>query len=292
MPSPAPATPSLEQTSSAARETPMFFESGERPLYAVFHAARIARAGAPVVVYCHSLGVEQLTNYRNQVNLARAAAARGLPAFRYHARGHGDSGGDYADVTLATLVADARAAAARARALAGAARVVWVGERVGALVAAAALADDAQVAGLAMWEPVHRPAEYFRAMLRGMLFSQVAHGARPNETVDQLLERLAREGKVDVHGYYLHRELVESLEPIALEQSLARWSGPTLVAQVQARPRLAPANAQLAATLEARGARVVTLAVAEEPGWHFISNPAWESETLVRGTAEWLDGLA
>jgi len=275
-----------------ARETPFFFESGQRPLYAVYHAPHRERAHAPVVVYVHSTGVEQLTNYRNQSNLARAAAAAGFPVLRYHARGHGDSGGDYAEVTFERLVEDARAAAAEARARSGAARVAWVGERLGALVAARALADDAGTAGLALWEPVHRPFDYFRGMLRGMLFSQVAKGEKPAETVDQLLERLEVEARVDVHGYYLHRALVASLRQADLGALLQGWRGPTLIAQVQARPRLSPANGTLAATLESRGMKVATLLVAEEPGWHFISNPAWESAELVRGTVEWLDALA
>src|SRR5512143_991682 len=123
----------------ASRETPFFFEPGQRPLYAVYHEPLRERAGAPVLVYVHSTGVEQITNYRNQVNLARAAAAAGFPALRYHARGHGDSGGDFADVTRDSLVEDARAAAVEALRRSGAARVVWAGDRLGALVAACAL---------------------------------------------------------------------------------------------------------------------------------------------------------
>jgi pimeloyl-ACP methyl ester carboxylesterase len=273
------------------REIPFFFDSGGRPLYAVFHAPERDRPGAPAVVYVHSVGVEQLTNYRNQVLLARAAAAAGFPVLRYHARGHGDSAGDFADATFESLVFDARAAAGEARARAGTERLVWVGERLGALVAARALAEVGSAAGLALWEPVHRPPEYFRGLLRGMLFSQVAKGERPAETVDQLLERLEREGRVDVHGYYLHRALAASLREADLGELLQGWRGPTLIAQVQPRPRLSGPNAALAATLESRGQKVAMLLVAEEPGWHFISNPAWESDPLVRGTAEWLDAL-
>src|SRR5438093_310666 len=83
-----------------ATETPLYFESGDRPLYAVHHAPRAPRRDAPVLVHCHSLGVEQLTAYRAEVQLARGAAERGFHAFRWHARGHGDSAGDFADVTL------------------------------------------------------------------------------------------------------------------------------------------------------------------------------------------------
>ena len=273
---------------TASGERPLFFEGAGRPLYAVHHGARTPRAGAPVVVHCHGLGVEQIALYRVETLAARAAAARGFPAFRWHARGHGDSSGDFSEVTLDGMVDDALAAAAEARRRSGATRVVWVGARFGALVAARALARDPDAAGLALWEPVQRPAEYFRGMLRGLLFSQVAEGRKPDATVDQLLERVASEGRVDVHGYYLHRAVFDSVRDMTLEQALEGWRGPTLLAQIQTRPRLSPANAALAARLAERGARVDIACISEEPGWHFTQNPAWECPDLERRTMEWL----
>ena len=277
---------------AAASETPHFFESAGRPLFAVHHAAVPGRARPPVVVHVHGVGVEQITLYRAEVQSARAAAAAGFPVFRYHARGHGDSAGDFAAVTIETLVEDALAAAAAARRASSAADVIWVGARFGALVAALAAARAGAARGLALWEPVHRPDDYFRAQLRSLLFSQVAAGRRPDATVDELMTRCERDGAVDVNGYLLHRELVASCAGSDLTAALASHRGALFLAQIQARPRLSPANAALAATIEARGQRVTTLCVAEEPGWQFMQNPAWECDALARGMREWLDALA
>lgn len=285
MPSPAPAIPT-------GSEIPLFFERVDRPMYAVLHAPARERPGAPVVVYCPSLGVEHLINYRNQVLAARAAAELGYPVFRYHARGHGDSAGDFADVTLERLVEDAHAAADEARERSGASRVLWLAARFGALVAASAMRTRDDSAGLALWEPVERAGDYFRAQLRGVLFSQVVHGERPKATVDEMLAAVDREGRVDVHGYYLHRALVESARDVELAPLLEPWRGPTLMVQIQSRPRLAPAHAALVTALERRGAPVRTALVAEEPGWHFLSNPAWVSAPLLAATREWLDAVA
>jgi pimeloyl-ACP methyl ester carboxylesterase len=290
VPSPTAARPSAA-LATASPETPLFFEAAGRPLYAVYHAPAPGRADAPLLVQCHSLGVELVTNYRNEVLCARAAAAAGFPVFRYHARGHGDSAGDFAAVTFAGLVEDALAAADQGLARSGGHGMVWLGVRFGALVAAAALGARG-ARGLALWEPVEEPAEYFRRQLRGLLFSRVAKGERPDATVDELLARVTSEGQVDVHGYYLHRALVESVAGLGLAGLLAAWKGPTLLAQIQARPRLAPEHAALVEGLELRGARVAMTRVAEEPGWHFISNPAWESQALVRDTVEWLRAVA
>lgn len=291
-PPPAPAT--IPSAALLELEHPLSFEVRGTPMFGVFHGSE--RTPRRVVVHVHGFGVEHLTLYRNHVRFARVAAAGGTPVFRWHARGHGDSAGDFADVTLEHLVEDALGAAAFARARAQVHEIVWLGDRLGALVAALAMERDRArggvAAGFAAWEPVHRPIDDLRTLLRGILFSHVAHGERPRETVDQLLERLQREGTLDVHGYLLHQTFVDSARAADLLPALGAWSGPTLIAQIQARRRLAPAHAALAEALSRRGAPVTTLQIAEEPGFTFIGNPAWESPALVDGTLEWLDGLA
>ena len=278
----------------SATETPFFFAVQGVPLYAVLHDAAAERAGAPVVVHVHGLGVEQITLYRQEVLAARAAAALGFPVFRYHARGHGDSAGASADVTLDTLVADARAAADEAKRRTGATRVVWLGVRIGALVAAVAGGprsgrDD--TAGFVLWEPVMKPAEFFRQQLRTMLFSQVAGGHKPDATVDELLSRLEAQGSLDVFGYTLQRSLVQSFADASLAVGLDGVRVPVLLAQVQARTRLAPPYSQWAEALQGV-TRIATATIRSEPGYQLMSNPAWQSDALTSATAEWLDALA
>jgi pimeloyl-ACP methyl ester carboxylesterase len=272
------------------------------PVYAVLHEAAPGRPNAPVVVHVHGLGVEQITLYRQEVLAARSAAAHGFPVLRYHSRGHGDSAGASADVTLASLVGDARAAADEAKRVSGRSRVAWLGVRMGALVAAlaggpASGRDDS--AGFLLWEPVSRPVEFFRQQLRTLLFSQVAGGRKPDATVDQLLARLATEGSLDVLGYTLQRSLFGSFSEAGLVEALvpegfAGARAPVLVVQVQARAKLAPAHVRLVEALAAGGgaAPVATTQVNDEPGYQLMSNPAWQSDELTRVTLEWLDALA
>jgi pimeloyl-ACP methyl ester carboxylesterase len=279
---------------AAAPETPFFMRVDGTPVYAVFHAAAPGRAGAPVVVHVHGLGVEQITLYRQEVLAARAAAARGFPVLRFHARGHGDSGGGSADVTLGTLVADAMAAADEALRRSGRDRVVWLGVRLGALVTALAGGPGSgrtDAAAFLFWEPVAKPADFFRQQLRTLLFSQVAGGHRPEATVDQLLARLESQGSVDVLGYTLQRSLVQSLAGASLARALTGGRARVMLAQVEARARLSPAHTQLVEALRAGGSDVTTALVQEEPGYQLMSNPAWESEALTRVTMEWLDAL-
>ena len=139
--------PSSDAT--AGLEQPAFFESAGRPLYSVFHPA--ARPGAPVVVHVHGYGVEQMALYRAEVQMARTAAAAGFPVLRVHLRGHGDSSGDFADVTLDGMVEDAMASADEAKRRSGTATVVWLGVRIGGLVAAEAMGRRSDAAGLALF---------------------------------------------------------------------------------------------------------------------------------------------
>ncbi len=290
MVSPGTATPG--PTRAAAPETPFFFESDDRPCYAVSHAAAQSRKGAPVLVHVHSLGIEQLTLYRQEVLVARASAARGIPALRYHSRGHGDSAGDFAAVSLARLVTDARHAADEAKRRSGATRVAWLGVRFGALVAALAARERTDTAGFALWEPVLKPADHFRAQLRFLLFSRIAGGVRPEATADQLLAQARAGGEVDVNGYLLHREILESSDGASLADALAGTRVPVLLAQVQQRAKLSPGFEALCTALRAGGAAVSTALIHEEPGYQNIANPAWESPPLTRAILEWLDALA
>ncbi len=271
------------------------------PLYAVLHDAVPGRPEAPVIVHVHALGVEQITLYRQEVLAARGATALGFPVLRYHARGHGDSAGSSADVTLSSLVTDARAAADEAKRRSGRARVVWLGVRLGALVAAIAGGPSSgrgDAAGFVLWEPAAKPADFFRQQLRTLLFSRVAGGLKPDATVDQLLVRLEQEGSLDVLGYSLQRSLVRSFDGASLEAALAGCRAPVLLAQIEARARLAPAHAALVGSLNAppaaggERATVSTALVREEPGYQLMSNPAWSSDDLTRVTTEWLDALA
>jgi pimeloyl-ACP methyl ester carboxylesterase len=245
-----------------------------------------------VVVHVHGLGVEQITTYRAEVLCARALAAAGHPVLRFHARGHGDSSGDFAAVTLDTLVEDADVAAGEALRLSGVGRVVWLGVRFGALVAARALARRGDTAGLALWEPVHNGHDYFRGMLRSMLFSQVAAGVRPDRTADQLLADVEEKGSVDVQGYYLHRAVVRSARDAKLSEALSAWSGPTFLAQLQGRGSLSAPNEELLANLRGRGVQAQHFLHREDLGWHYTQNPAWECPPLAEATGEWIDALA
>jgi pimeloyl-ACP methyl ester carboxylesterase len=223
----------------------------------------------------------------------RRAAERGYPALLYHSRGHGDSGGDFAEVTYESLVEDALTAGEHVLQLSGARRIVWFGLRVGALVAAEAAMRYPDSVGLVLWEPVASGAEYFRHLVRGLQFSAVARGGKKIPTVDEVLEKVEREGQADIHACYLHAKLYLSMREISLVKLLERWTGPVFLAQIRAQLKLSAMNAALIEALESRGAKVTVTRITEEPGWQFLMwERPWTSQILLDNTARWLDELA
>ena len=266
-----------------------FFISDGRALYSSMH--RGASPGAPVIVYCHGFAQEHVFDWRAEILGADILARRGFATFSYHARAHGDSAGNFSDLTFEGLVDDALAAASHATAATGASRIVWVGIRFGALIAAAAMRRRPDSAALALWEPVQGAREYFRALMRRVLFFEVSRGHRPAMTTEQMIEQLGCGNPVPLVGFDLFPKFYASAVEADLRRALEGWSGPTMVAQIQQRTALSQAHRTLQAALEQQGATVTTVVVDEEPSWTNGFESCWTLENLSHQMADWLDGL-
>jgi len=232
---------------------------------------------------------------RIEATLARVAARAGFAAFRYNSRAHGDSAGEPRELTFADLVEDACAAAQTARELSGASRIIWLGLRLGCIVAGEAMCRREDAAGLALWEPIHRGGDYFRSLLRATFFAHVAKGRRPGGTVDGMLDQIKRDGELPVIGGFINRALYDSTCGLDLLQSLQNWHGPTLIAQLQRKHKLSDDNEQLRSAIcqTKDGGNVSVVMIAQEPPWNMmpIVKPQWMSNELLKSTKDWLDGL-
>lgn len=276
-------------------ELPLFFSSAGRPLYGVFHPANTAIGKKQVVVICHTIGAEHMLTQRIEVLGARVAANAGFAAFRYNARAHGDSAGEPRDLTFEDIVEDACAAADMARELSGASRIIWVGVRLGCLIAAEAMCRRDDAGALALWEPLHRGGDYFRAAVRSIIFAQIAKGKRPSINVDDMLKQLERDGELSILTGYVYRPLYRSARETDLARSLQNWNGNTLIVQIQRRRTLSDDNEHLRSTLKQRvaDAKVSAVLISQELPWNIPSGdrPQWTSDDLLSATKEWLDGL-
>jgi pimeloyl-ACP methyl ester carboxylesterase len=267
-----------------------FFRSGEHSIYASSRAG--ARTDAPLILFCNGFAQDHVFNWRAEVLGARTLAERGYPTFSYHPRAHGDSSGDFESLTFLDLVADARAAAAEGLRRTGASRVVWVGIRFGALVAAAALLGRRDTAALALWEPTSRAQDYFRMMMRRVLFFELSRGRRSSLTVEKMVAELGGGRSVALLGFDLHAAFYRSALEVDLLKDLESWRGPTLIAQIQRRKELAREHLRIKTALEGRGAKVFATLIDEEPNWDNGFEATWTLEGLSQRMGEWLDGIA
>lgn len=272
-------------------EQPQFFATSHGVLFGVLHRSAAECTRDAVIVHCHSFGVEHLIPYRTEVLCARAAAERGFSTLRYHARGHGDSSGDPALVSLPSLVEDALAAAQHARLVTRARRVVWVGVRMGALVATAAAKRCPFTAGLSLWDPVWTGAQYLKELLRAHTVARLGEGRAPELVLEDLLQP---GGVLDVNGYPVYARFAQSVQALELESLLASADWPLQILSVYPARRgrsaeLSEAHAALLTRLSAHHPRVTWQVLQDDAGWMLMRNPAWESPDLARATVKWLD---
>ena len=132
--------------------------------------------------------------------LAAQLARAGHYAFRFDYFGTGDSGGDYADASLAAWRQDIGDAIDECRRRTRAADVALVGLRLGAVLALGASGRRKDVRSLVMWNPVVDGAALLREWRSAQRAFSTALGYGPDELDDQVL------------GMPLHRELVAELE--------------------------------------------------------------------------------
>lgn len=249
--------------------------------------ARPANLG---VVICSSILVEQLTNYRPEVLLARGLAARGFAVQRFHYRGTGLSGGENTDATWETMCEDAAAATERLRSRAHVDGVAFIGARWGAAVAAA-VARSYPAGPLVLWEPVLDGKRYFREMIRARLVREVKDRRFAGAT-DLWKTELAERGWVDLLGYTLHRALYESGQGVDLEALLAGRRSSVLLIQFGRATTLRADYRQLQTSLSRQGASVDVRVLHEEPAWFFPGYVLTSVGDLVGTVGSWLEAPA
>lgn len=131
----------------------------------VLHEPAVPREGLPAVLLCGPMGQEALRAHRVFLVLADRLARVGIPALRFDYFGTGDSAGDDLDGDIEGWTDDVLKADMQIRNLAGSSTIVWIGLRLGAVLAALASARASRAPGaLILWDPVTDGAAYLRSL--------------------------------------------------------------------------------------------------------------------------------
>jgi len=163
-------------------EESVFFDSGDRQLFGRLHhpsGEQLANIG---LVICKPFGYEALCGHRSIRAFADMAAELGMPVLRFDYLGTGDSQDiDPSADQIDAWVADVQAAVAHLRALTGVTRVCLMGIRLGALLAALAVARTPEVSNLILMAPVVSGRRHLRELrsMRLIATSETETAAAP-----------------------------------------------------------------------------------------------------------------
>jgi exosortase A-associated hydrolase 2 len=237
-----------------------FFEHEDGALFAVLGAAAEPPAGV-AVVFCHPYGEEKQLTDRVLVRFARRLEADGFATLRFDCRGYGESAGALGDAMLDAHVAETLAAAALARARTGVDRVVLLGLRLGATVAALAAERDPAITGLVLWSPIMAGRTYVRELLRKKLAAQLAL-QDGTATRDELVAAMRADGRLEFEGGYLPAPLYDELSALDLPRQVTRYAGPVFLTTLRQRNQNYGPHETLAAAYRGAGA-ACELAIAE-----------------------------
>jgi alpha-beta hydrolase superfamily lysophospholipase len=135
--------------------TPFRFGPAARQLYGVYHAPSPPSAGGVGVLVCAPLGQEGVRFHRLQRVLADRLSHRGVAVLRFDYVGSGESSGDDEDADLVSWQSDILLAHDELKRRSRAARVAWLGARLGASAAVAASRHTSSPPErLVLWDPV------------------------------------------------------------------------------------------------------------------------------------------
>ena len=235
------------------------------------------------LVICPSIGAEFRRNYNREVLLARAMAARGIAVLRFQYRGTGASEGDPQELTVDSMIEDARSVAEAAP---DGGRIAFLGTRLGATVAAVA-ASAHPGAPLAVWDPVADPDAYLRELHRSRLARDLRAGRQEGSPEEEIRSR----GLMDVLGYAVGKALVASVREAGSPVAGPR---PVILVSLGRSNGAHPKHMALAERWREEGALVDLRSVAGYASWwlydqrELAAEAATGSADLVAPTADWL----
>ena len=246
-------------------EEPFFFENDGIRLFAMAHRPTNADGGGSGVVMCHAYGEEKQLSEPVLVRCARLLARDGFPVLRFDCRGYGDSQGEFEDATIETQVADVLAAARIARDVLRVERVVLLGLRFGASVAARAAERGAAGGGLVLWSPIVNGARYVDEMIRKRLFAEMFEKRTPSR--EKILEAFACEGRIEIEGHFLTRRMADEMSDLDLPTEVAKFRNPVFVSALRTRAATYTPYESLARAYEGLGAPCTFEIGGEKPFW-------------------------
>lgn len=166
----------------------------------------------PTAVFVHGFTSNRL-ELPSFVGMSRLLEANGIASVRFDLSGHGESDGDFFDVTISGEIAETRAVLRTVRTLdfVDPDRLGLVGMSMGAVVAGIAAAEEPGISALCLWSPAAvAPFEIGSGYLKGR----------------SLAAEIEEKGYVDAGGYRMSPDLVKDLAGLDVYGRSGAYTGP------------------------------------------------------------------
>lgn len=227
-----------------------FFQAGALRLLGVLFPAEPSRPPpARVAVILSAFAGEHVVCRPHLADIARQLAAEGTPGFRFDYGGYGDSEGVFEQASPSTMRAEAEVAIERAKAETGAEKVLLLGVRMGATLAAQLAAGREDVDRLALIEPLPDLGKYLYAELRATVAMQTMLFREMRVNRDTIIANIRAERPSEVDGYDMNlihdgfplgRAMLEEAEAVNISAAPPALPCPTLLLHHRERPGKPP----------------------------------------------------
>lgn len=208
---------------------------------------------------------EEMNKVRRMMALqARRFQTEGYAVVLQDPLGCGDSGGDFADATWATWIADLQDCVEEEAQRFGVAPVLW-GVRLGAVMASEVARRALDCERLIFWQPVTSGDQALNQFLRLRIASELASAER--ERVADLRERLAAGEALEVGGYEIRPELALPLAQATLAPPPRGGIVDWFELSAATRVALSPGAARAVESWRQSGWRVSAHCIAGDPFW-------------------------
>lgn len=221
--------PETENTDSRHASPQAYFHAvASERLFALYRGC----SGSPqtLVILVPPFAEEMNASRRAYTALSIALSERGIASLLFDFYATGDSEGEFADSDWDRWQADLQAMIAHARTHYAPERLQLLGLRSAALLIAEFIhtQPNTDIDQILLWQPVLKGREqveqFFRLRLAANMMLDNGQKAAQRETTQSLRELAKLEGSVDVAGYTLSRNLIQSLEQRELLSPLLQAS--------------------------------------------------------------------
>jgi uncharacterized protein len=170
----------------------------------------------PTVVFIHGFSANRLEVGSSFVHMSRLLESSGIASVRFDLSGHGESDGDFFDVTITGEIAEARSVVRAVRSLdfADPSRIGLVGMSMGGVVAGIVAAEEPGIRAVCLWSPAAvAPFEVGGGYLKGR----------------DIAAEIEAKGYFDADGHRMSPALVEDIAKLDVYGRSRAYTGPVRI---------------------------------------------------------------